>query len=90
MEIRIIASAYAQARGEGSIPQESEDPLAFLIIFALIAVFAAFKRSNEEGMKTLGFCVFAALLVAFIPAIGNIVIGILGLIIAWAIIRSFK
>lgn len=86
-----ITSAHAQVpRGEsaGTLAQDSESPFGFLLIFAAIAVFAAFKRSKQEGAKVLGFCIALALLVLFLPKAGMMVIGVLGVIIGLALFRS--
>ncbi len=88
-----ITSAQAQVpRGEsaGTLAQDSESPVGVLLIFAVIAVFASFKRSKREGMKVLGFCIAVVLLVLFLPEVGMIVIGVLGVIIGLALFRFFK
>ncbi len=92
MSLTIITSAHAQVpRGESgeALAQDAESPLGFLLIFAAIAIFSAFKRSKQEGAKVLGFCIALALLVAFVPKVGMVVVGVLGLIIAWGLFRSF-
>lgn len=92
MPLTTITSAHAQVpRGETgeSLAQDAESPLGFLLIFAAIAIFSAFKRSKQEGVKVLGFCIALALLVVFVPKVGMVVVGVLGLIIAWGLFRSF-
>jgi Na+/glutamate symporter len=87
-----VTSAHAQVpRGENSetLAQDAESPLGFLLIFAAIAVFSAFKRNKQEGVKVLGFCIALALLVWLLPQVGMLVIGVLGLMIAWGMFRSF-
>lgn len=92
MPLTTITSAHAQVpRGESgkALVQDAESPLGFLLIFAAIAIFSAFKRSQQEGVKVLGFCIALVLLVVFFPKAGMIVVGVLGLIIAWGLFRSF-
>ena len=92
MPLTTITSAHAQVpRGESgeALAQDAESPLGFLLIFAAIAIFSAFKRSKQEGAKVLGFCTALAFLVVFIPKMGMVVVGLLGLIIVWGLFRSF-
>lgn len=92
MPLTTIASARAQVpRGESveALAQDAESPLGFLLIFAAIAIFSAFKRSTQEGAKVLGFCIALALLVVFFPKVGMAIVGVLGLIILWGLFRSF-
>ena len=92
MRFTAITSAQAQTpRGEseGALAQDAESALGFLAIFAAIAIFSAYKRSKQEGTKALGLCVALALLVAFVPKVGMVVVGALGLIIAWGLFRQF-
>lgn len=84
MPLTMITSAHAQVpRGENgeALAQDAESPLGFLLIFAAIAVFSAFKRSKQEGAKVLEFCTALAFIVAFIPKMGMVVVGVLGLIL---------
>lgn len=86
-----ISFSVAQVpRGETSesITSDSESPLGFLLIFAVIAVFSAFRRSKAEGMKVLGFCVGVVLLAIFLPKIGMVIVGLLGLVIVWGLFQS--
>lgn len=92
MPISMISSANAQVpRGESSegLSQDAESPLGFLLIFAAIAIFSAFKRSKQEGAKVLGFCIALALLALLLPEIGMLIVGVLGLMIAWGLFRKF-
>lgn len=73
-----------------ALEQDAESPLGFLLIFAVIAIFSAFKRSKEEGLKVLIFCIALVLLLFFFfPQAGMVVLGVLGLVIAWGLFRSF-
>ena len=88
----MVTYSYAQVpRGESpeTLEQDAESPLGFLLIFAVIAIFSAFKRSKKEGLKVLGFCIALVLLLFFFPQAGMIVLGMLGLVIAWGLFRSF-
>jgi len=91
MPFEMLTSARAQVpRGESgeTLAQDAESPFGFLLIFAAIAIFSAFKRSKQEGAKVLGFCFALALLVVFVPNVGMVVVGVLGIIIAWGLFRS--
>jgi hypothetical protein len=91
MPFAIIKSVHAQVpRGESAetLAQDGESPLGVVLIFAVIAIFSAFKRSKAEGVKVLGFCIGVVLLLIFFPSAGIIVVGILGLMIAWGLIQS--
>lgn len=72
-----------------SMEQDADSPIGFLLLFSAIAIFSAFKRSKADGAKTLGFCVALAALVAFVPKIGMLIVGALGLVIAFGLIKSF-
>jgi hypothetical protein len=87
-----ITSAHAQVpRGETpeSLAQDAENPIGFLLLFAVIAVFSAFKRSKKEGAKVLAFYLALCLLSALFPSAGLIIVGALGVVIAWGIFKSF-
>ena len=91
MRTEAITAAQAQVpRGESGeiLAQDAESALGLLLIFAAIAVFSAFKRSNQEGAKVLGFCVALALLVVLFPKAGMLVVGLLVLVIGWGLVRS--
>lgn len=92
MLVTMITSAQAQVpRGESgeALAQDAENALGFLLVFAAIAVFSAFKRSKQEGAKALGFCIALALLVVLFPKAGMLVVGLLVLVIGWGLLRSF-
>jgi uncharacterized membrane protein YiaA len=91
MPLKIITSAQAQVpRGESgsSYEEDGGGPFVLVFIFAIYAIVSAFKRSRAEGAKVLGFCASVVLLVIYIPAVGMIVVGVLGLMICWGLVRS--
>lgn len=91
--MNLIPTAKAQVpRGESpeSLAQDAESPIGFLLLFVAIAVFSAFKRSRKEGAKALGFCVGLAILASIFPGAGMVIVGVLGLVVAWGLFKSFS
>lgn len=87
-----MGTAIAQVpRGESAetLNQDMESPLGALMIFAAVAVIAAFKQSWVDGIKALGFCTAVALLFLFLPKVGMAIAGVLAVIIGVGLFWSF-
>jgi len=93
MLFAVISTAFAQVprgeTGESMADQYSDGPLFLFVIIALIAIVSGFKESPDKGMKALGICGVAALFYWVFPAAAAMIIGVAGLIFAYALIRSF-
>ena len=77
-----IASAQVP-RGESGV-SDGADALGAIWIFAAIAIFAAFKKSQQDGFKTLAFFVVLGGVYAVSPLIGGILVGLLCLTVAFS------
>jgi len=78
-----LTIAAAQPRGESGV-DDGADALGAIWIFAAIAIFTAFKKSQQDGFKTLAFFVVLGGVYAVSPLIGGILVGVLCLIVAFS------
>lgn len=84
-----LTPAVAQVpRGESGVA-DGADALGVIWIFAVVAIFAAFKKSQQDGLKTLAFFVVLCGIYAVSPLIGGILVGVFGLVIGIAMFKSF-
>lgn len=87
----LIKNSIAQTpRGENghSLSNDSGDLLGFLAIFALIAVYLAFKKSAKDGWKAIGVLGVLLFVITSFPKVGSFLIAILAISILWVIFKD--
>jgi hypothetical protein len=88
--IAIVNSALAQPRGESwqSANGSGDDAIGFLAILGVIAIFVGFKESQKQGWINLSIVGGIVLLNIVFPAIGGALLGVIGLVFAWIMIKE--